>query len=281
MSDVDGENVTIRLPPGFNGLRMTRLGPMLYNRNDRYVGASIRKYGEFSAGEANLFRQLVQPGMTVVEVGANIGAHTVLLSQLVGASGTVFAYEPQRIPFQTLCANLALNQCANVVARQAAVGDAPGVARVPALAPDQPNSFGSLTLRNSTAGEAVQSLTIDGENLTACHIMKIDVEGMEPDVLAGASRTIERHKPLLYLENDREDQSAALIADILARGYRAWWHTPRLFDANNFAGDKENIFGRTISVNLLCIHSSQGATVSNMHEVLGPKDSWRRTIVPD
>jgi FkbM family methyltransferase len=277
MSELDGEYVSIRLPRGFNGLRMTRTGPMLYNRNDQYVGGSFHKYGEFSVGEADMFGQLVRPGMFVVEVGANIGGHTV--HQLVGASGMVLAYEPQRIPFQTLCGNLALNQCANVVARQAVVGDAPGVARVPALPPDKAFNFGGLSLRNITGGEPVQAVTIDSESLPACHVMKIDVEGMETDVLAGARLTIERFKPRLYLENDREEHSAALIEAVLEHGYRAWWHTPPLFNADNFAGEKENIFGGTVSVNLLCIHASQAASIDGLREVSGPNDSWRTVTV--
>ena len=104
----------------FNILANTRLGPMLANRNDRYVGQSILSYGEFSEGEAQMFRQLVGAGDVVVEAGSNIGAHTVLISRLVGDGGAVIAYEPQRIVFQTLCANLALNQCVNVVAKQKA-----------------------------------------------------------------------------------------------------------------------------------------------------------------
>ena len=109
-------------PAGFNRLRMCRTGPIVYNRFDRYVGASLHRYGEFSHSEQALFEVLVGRGQVVVEVGANIGAHTVVLSRLVGADGEVHAFEPQRIVFQALCANLALNQCTNVWARQMAVG---------------------------------------------------------------------------------------------------------------------------------------------------------------
>jgi hypothetical protein len=101
-------------PSGFNELRACRLGPMLYNRNDVFVGASLRKYGEHSWLEHELVSRVVRPGQLIVEAGANIGAHTVGLSRLVGASGALLAFEPQRVVFQTLCANLALNQCKNV-----------------------------------------------------------------------------------------------------------------------------------------------------------------------
>src|SRR5208337_419004 len=128
-------------PNGFNELRMCRSGPMIYNKHDIYVGGSLQKYGEFSVAEQQLFASLVQPGMLVVEVGANIGAHTVSLSRSVGKEGEVHAFEPQRIVFQTLCANLALNQCTNVHARQVAVGAAEGWAIEPGVDPQVRANF--------------------------------------------------------------------------------------------------------------------------------------------
>jgi len=55
------------------------------------------------------FRQLVQPGWSILDIGANMGAHTIALARLVGPTGKVLSFEPQRIIFQALCANVALN----------------------------------------------------------------------------------------------------------------------------------------------------------------------------
>ena len=147
-------DVPILPPDNFNALAICRHGPMLYNRNDQYVGASIRKYGEFSPGESWIFRTVLAPGAVVVEVGANIGAHTVELSRLVAPGGVVHAFEPQRIVFQTMCANLALNGCVNVFAHQAAVGAVAGEILVPFLPPRRPNNFGGLSLQGATQGES-------------------------------------------------------------------------------------------------------------------------------
>src|SRR5262249_4245673 len=116
---------------GFNRLTRTRQGLMLYNRNDQYIGRSIDMYGEFSAGEADLLKQAIKPGWTVVEAGANIGAHTLAMAKQAGTRGVVHAIEPQRIVFQTLCANLALNSVANVYCHHAAVGETAGTIMVP------------------------------------------------------------------------------------------------------------------------------------------------------
>src|SRR6185312_4051355 len=83
-------------------------GPMLALRGDQYVTRSLELYGEFSGLEARLFEQIVKPGVSVVEAGANIGAHTVHLARLC-APAPLYAFEPQQRVFQILCANLALN----------------------------------------------------------------------------------------------------------------------------------------------------------------------------
>jgi FkbM family methyltransferase len=252
---------------GFNEIAQCRHGPMLFNRHDQYVGASLRKYGEFSPGESALFRQIVIAGMIVVEVGANIGAHTVELSRLVGPQGAVLAFEPQRIVFQTLCANLALNSCANVHALPYAIGAEPGEITVPVLAPDRPANFGGVSLIGATAGERVPLRTLDGLNLSACHVMKLDLEGMEVEALRGGAGLIAAHRPLLYVENDRKDRSDELIGLLRGWNYKLYWHLPPLFAADNFAGDTENLFDNIVSINLLCLPAERGITVQGLQEV--------------
>jgi hypothetical protein len=117
----------------FNRITKTRYGMMIYNKNDAYIGRSIEKYGEYSELETVIFDQFVQPGQLVVEVGANIGAHTLFLSRKVGTEGLVLAFEPQRIVYQTLCGNLALNSITNVFCWNTAVGAENGEIVVPAL----------------------------------------------------------------------------------------------------------------------------------------------------
>ena len=89
------------LPEHLN-LKACRHGLMLYFNTDLYVGDSITKYGEWAEVETELFSKLVQPGMTVVEAGANIGTHTLALANMVGPAGRVYAFEPQRRIFQLL-----------------------------------------------------------------------------------------------------------------------------------------------------------------------------------
>ena len=262
-------------PGGFNELRMCRSGPMLYNRHDIYVGGSLQKYGEFSLGEQAMFRQIVRPGAIVVEVGANIGGHTVELSRLVGPDGEIHAFEPQRIVFQTLCANLALNQCANVYARQIALGASAGTILVPALDPSIRNNFGGLSLGNASSGEAVSLVTLDSLDLPACHVLKVDVEGMEVEVLRGAMGTIDRYRPIMYLENDRSERSQELLSLVLSLDYSVYWHLPQLYNPANFDGNDENVFPGIVSINILCTPKEAKTEIQGMRPVTAATDSWR------
>lgn len=270
----DKRKSAIRLDPnGFNELQMCRSGPMVYNKHDIYVGGSLQKYGEFSVAEQELFAQIVRAGTLVVEVGANIGAHTVELSRLTGPNGEVHAFEPQRMVFQTLCANLALNQCTNVFAQQTAVGENVGTISVPAIDPTIRNNFGGVSLRQPTFGEPVPLVTLDSLDLPACHLLKVDVEGMETEVLKGGKRLIDAHRPIMYLENDRAERSEELLTIVETLGYRAYWHLARLFNSANFYGDAVDIFPRVHSINILCVPKETKGTVEGLTPVKSPQDT--------
>jgi len=113
-----------------------------------------------------------------------------------------------------------------------------------------------VALRYYADGEDVSVTTLDSYNLQRCDLLKVDVEGMENQVLRGAVATIERLKPMLYVENDRKDQSAALIRYIDSLGYTMYWDKPRLYNPQNFLNNPENVFLITGSVNMLCVHRS-------------------------
>ena len=256
----------------FNHLRPCRHGWMLYNVNDLVVGRSLDLYGEYSEGEVEVFRQLVQEGHVVLDVGANLGAHTLFFATTVGRKGAVLAFEPQRLLFQTLCANMALNSLTNVFCHHLAVGAEHGTATVPPLDAYSTQNFGRMSLLESTVGASIEKITLDSLNLPRCNFLKIDVEGMELDVLRGARQTIERHKPILYVEDDRPDHSAELSRYIDALGYRIYRHLPPYFNPHNWFQNPENVFDRYISNNLLCIPQSSNVQVEGLPRVMPGKD---------
>jgi FkbM family methyltransferase len=249
-----------------------RQGKMIFLRSDKYIGRCLELYGEYSHGESELFAQLVDPGQVVVEVGANIGVHTVQLARLTGPSGIVVAFEPQRVIFQMMCANMVMNDHFHVVTVLAAAGRAPGVIKVPSLDYTADFNFGGVCLGEGSAGEPVPVMPLDGLQLPSLRLLKVDVEGMEVEVLAGARQLIAKHRPILYVENDRQEKSPQLIAMIDDLGYDMWWHKPSLFNPDNFAGRKDNVFGSIRSNNMLCLPKGSDLHLEGFRQVSGPSD---------
>jgi FkbM family methyltransferase len=259
----------------FNELSQCRDGLMCYNKNDHYIGGALHFYGEFSYYERQLFERILDIGQVVVEVGANMGAHTLPLSRFVRDTGIVVAFEPQRLLFQTLCANMAINSRPNVLAYNAALGAAKGIINVPPLNHHAEQSFGSLSLLGNLEGDPIPMQTLDDLNLKHCDFIKVDVEGMERDVILGATLTLKRHRPILYVENDQQDKSPALIAEIMARGYRLYWHLPPLFNPDNFRKRDINLYSGIISINMLCIPVENPFVMEGLTEITDPMADWR------
>jgi hypothetical protein len=122
-------------------------------------------------------------------------------------------------------------------------------------------------------------LKIDDLELPRCDLIKIDVEGMEPDVIAGARRTIERFRPVIYCENNTLDKTAGTIAAIGNLGYRAWWHISSYYNPDNFFGEKENLFARFVpESNMLCTPPNAKIVVEGLIPVEGADDNWQKAL---
>jgi FkbM family methyltransferase len=265
----------------FNVLKTCRHGLMVYNRNDVYIGRSLDLYGEFSQGEIELFQQVVGIGDVVIEVGANIGAHTLRLAQLAGPGGRVHAFEPQRPVFQTLCANLALNSIVNTHCYMYAVGSQEGELPVPVVDYEEPNNFGGIELGDDAEWrsvgwevccEVVPLVTLDFlfAGLDRLRLLKVDVEGMELEVLRGARELIQKTRPFLYVENDRPAKSEALVDLLRSLGYALYWHDPLLYNPENHFGNAEDVFPGVLSINIFGIPQGSGSKLDGFRPVESP-----------
>jgi FkbM family methyltransferase len=241
-------------------LTRTRHGAMLVNCNDIYMGQSLLKYGECSEHEIELLLKYVERPGEVIEVGANMGVHTVpLAKQLARRGRSMMVFEPQRVVFQQLCANLALNGLMNVRAFHAACGKEGGEVSFPAPDYRRQGNFGRVAMSapQEQPGETVTVPCYALDELVPearVALIKIDVEGFELRVLEGARGILARSRPVLYVENDRVALSQELIEWLFAQDYRLWWHITRAYNPNNFLGDAENIYGQTAFFNMICLH---------------------------
>lgn len=243
-------------------------GNFMYLDNDRYIGYSLEHYGEYSEGELDLFRQILRPGDIVIEGGAHIGTLTIPIAKVVGPEGRVIAFEPQRILYNLLCGNIALNECWNIIAYPVALGVG-GTIKVPPLDYSAIRNFGGLALSHKT-GEEVLIKAVDDFHLPSCRLIKADVEGMEIDVLSGAKETILGCHPFLYVENDRDEKSDRLRGLMQDFGYQLYDHKPVLFNHSNWAGLDRNIWadeGQIASLNLFGVpNAMENVSVDNVKE---------------
>lgn len=224
---------------------------MAYLPSDTFIGRAIEKYGEYAQAEVEFLCSVVRQGDVVVDAGANIGAIAVPLAQAVGPRGKVLAFEPQRLVFQMLCANAVLNGLTNVHAVSSALGAQLGKLYLTTPNYEREGNFGAVSLgRDGLSGAEVH--TVDLVDLDRLDLMKVDVEGMEADVLRGAEKTIARCRPLLYVENDRPQKSEELVELLRSMNYDLWWHVTPLYNPENYKEDLENLWPGVGSVDMLC-----------------------------
>lgn len=155
------------------------------------------------AGPVIQLRKLVAPGSWVVDVGANIGFFSVLFCQWISAGGQVIALEPEARNFRMLCGTIGRwRQQGLAEALGVAVDSADGVAKL-LVNPAHPGDH-----KLGDHGLEVETVTIDTlleeRRWPAVSLIKIDVQGAEMRVLAGAARTIERLAPAFFVEMDAE-----------------------------------------------------------------------------
>lgn len=174
------------------------------------IDLSVYLFGSFEPSVVRSYKRLVPAGATVVDVGANVGAHTLPLAQAVGVTGRVIAFEPTVWAFEKMRANLDLNPDlgARVRAEQVMlVGD------VGATVPGTTYSSWPLVTGNdlhpqhrgrlmSTDGARATTLDayIAANQIDRIDFVKLDVDGAEPMVLAGAMVSFARHTPTIVME---------------------------------------------------------------------------------
>ncbi len=202
------------------GLLQSRLGRWAFER-------SYDVYKEIvEAPLIDRLRVCVPPGTTVIDVGANIGFFTGRFARWVGAEGHVIAIEPEPVNFTSLARRLKASGLADRVdAIRAAACEKAGAVRLE-LNPDHPGDH-----QLGEQGIAVAGVTLDGvaaeRGWPNVSLIKIDVQGAERRVLAGARAIIARCRPALYVEISETGlrhhgaSAAGLLTELDALGYRA------------------------------------------------------------
>jgi FkbM family methyltransferase len=179
----------------------SNVGPLLLPRFDRFILPSIRETGAWEPDEMEYLRRMIQPGMTVLDIGANVGYSALVMARAAGEDGLVVAFEPEPLNFKLLCTNIRRNAAVNVLPIHAAVGEVTGsvtLQRSPDNSGDHrtaPHPFGIASLE-------VPLVAIDDllPSDLAVGGMLIDAQGYDHRVIQGMRRSIEQWRPFMLVE---------------------------------------------------------------------------------
>lgn len=194
-------------------------------------------HGDYEPHMRHLFKRLMDPGGVAIDVGANVGAHTLTLANLVGASGRVLAFEPNPAIRKRLQTNIQLNGMSQVSVYAQALAEENGCLqlRVPKAGSVESSNPGLASL---VALETPHDLVdvevrrgddvVDDAGMSRLDLIKIDVQGYEMQVLHGLVSTVDRFKPAVLFEFEDWAWRAAnsTLSDAIAlfeqRSYTLW-----------------------------------------------------------
>ena len=221
--------------PGFSAVAETRVGILQYLPDEPELGVSIGWYGEYLQSQLEMLMQRLQPGMTVMEVAAGVGAHAMLLARMVGATGHLFLYESRPIVRRILQQNLTANRVVNVTLMRRALSR-PGASTVDSAGPSGPSTE-----------------TLDELQLERLDWLKVGDGAIALAVLEGAADALWRLRPQLFLAAT----DAAMLAQLAQRardyGYRCWRMETPLFNPANFNRRTDDRFAGRSALALLAI----------------------------
>lgn len=177
-----------------------KLGRFYLDENPAGVKKRLRQGKRWEEHVIREFERYVVPGSTALDIGAHIGSHTLTLARLVGPTGRVYAFEPQKKVFRELVYNLRLNEISHAIPLRFAVSSEPGILEM------DPIRSADGQVRVGKGGDKVEARTIDSFSFTNVSLIKIDVEGHQLPVLEGAERTIRANHPVIIIEIGREQR---------------------------------------------------------------------------
>lgn len=167
----------------YNGF-LIRFNPTAYSLN-------LWVYGEANREDIDFIESYLRPGDTFLDIGSNIGILTLTASPIVGNKGQIHAVEAHPTTYQYLMDNLSLNGCNNVTAYHSALGKENGYLSFTSNARLDDQNRASTQQQSGDIQVPLKKID-DLIQPTTIHLLKIDVEGFEPEVFAGALTTLKQ-----------------------------------------------------------------------------------------
>ena len=237
-----------------------------FYENDYIIGASIALYGEYTQVEVDLLANFINADSVVYDVGGNIGYHTVAFASM---AKEVHSFEPNDRNYLLLEKNTqAFN---NVKLYHSACSDVVGESFISDYDTTSPGNYGECMMSDS--GQPCKTVRIDDLDLPKPDVIKIDVEGHELKVFQGASKTIMKHRPVIFYES-MHGTGFDIIYDTLKNlGYTIYYFPASNYNADNFKKNEQNVFGTGGVMNCIALPANKGK-IDGLPEMLDRTDNY-------
>ncbi len=221
-------------PPGYSSLRTSWGVPIIADAS-RAIGRSIRTTGIYDLAVSEALARLITPGDTVVDAGANVGYMTVLAAVAAGHNGRVLAFEPHPELYAIAQRNAEVVRerlsVAPIELYQSALGDRTGTASLHVPSQFEANDGTSRIAENGDAARGSLPVAIktldDVIGTDRIAVLKMDVEGFEPQLLRGAGRALDSGQIHHIIFEDHDIASSEAVRMLHLAGYSlfalGWW----------------------------------------------------------
>ena len=233
---------------------------------DQVIAKKLIIYGSYEGREIELLCSFVRPGDCVLDVGANIGLYSLALSRAVGPTGRVIAVEPDLENLALLRRNLQYNDCANVIVIEAALGDAAGTVLLYETDRVNRGSLSTVDIFRVGPQHARPVPMRRGDSVIEQtglrpRIAKIDVEGAEPQVLAGLGAYLP--EVLLFEFVPSQLRAAGHDPDSLLRKLTTWGYSLAVVDPDT--GEHPTLAEEQIHARIAAAHGDRNILAVRDH----------------
>ena len=192
-----------------------------HHPNDTCISDCLKTGVLFEKFLLSFVRQFIDPNKNVLDIGANIGVHSVVFSNYA-INAKVYSFEPQPVVFELLQKNLRMNICSNVEAFNFGASDKETTFYMNAHY-DSPENHGAFRICNE-GNITIQCKTIDSLDIQNVGFIKIDVEGHELKALKGMKQLILKNKPKMMIEIHEDDPTKNEVLDLIeSLGYTSYY----------------------------------------------------------
>jgi FkbM family methyltransferase len=213
-------------------IKQTQFGNFLVNEFD-LIGNFILQTGTWESHLYEFYSQILKPSDICVDAGANLGFHAIQFGKL---SKKVYAFEPQPLIYNQLCANILFNDLDNIITPyRLAIGDKKDIQQMwdikhEGWVGNGSYNWGGRGIEHKDAAftsdevrehDVVEVIDLDSLNIPYCSLFKIDIQGYEWYAFLGAKELITKNKPVVLLENapDRSELDKQVLNFLQELGY--------------------------------------------------------------